>query len=1840
MSVPHRQSDVPSAATLLVSLFLATAAAGAPVAQKLLPDHAPLGARVLVIGTGLNTGLVFTFTGSGGTRVPAEIVSESESVVELVVPPTAVSGTVAVKDSTGGGIGSLPFVITPDAPFASVSTLTSRSSSRVPSALVAVLADGRLFMSDTQGQQILEISATSEVTVFAGSGAMGYKDGPKATAEFKAPRGVAYDAARGLLYVADAGNHAIRAVSVNGTVSTLAGSGHSGDRDGTGTQAELNSPTGIALDRAGNIYVADTGNHKIRKVTPAGVVTTVAGNGDKTLTNGPAANAGFNDPEGILVTRSGAVLVSDTKNHAIRRIEGGVVSTVAGTGKSGFADGPATTAALNEPRGLAEDDAGNLLVADAQGARIRKITPAVSAATVTTVAGNGKLGLTDGAVASAEFKEPSGVAFAGAIYVADAANGVARVLWPQLRVTAIYPSSGGAPGIPVRVFGAGFVAGRTTIAFGTETPRAAVYVNSTEVLIPAPPAGGGAVNVTVTTPGGTDVLPSAYTGDVDPPLIIASVSGGARSADGWYHQPATVYFTCADVGSGIASCTAPVTLSSDGPNQSVSGTAVDRVGLSASATSTVNIDATPPVLTLAVTPQVTNLSSIALSGSASDALSGLSGVTCNGRAAAVAGQTFACTVELLEGINELRIVASDRAGGEQTRIIAIRRDVTPPELTIAAPVADAAVNAPNVAVEVTARDEDQIGSITINGIAATAAGDTYRATVSVVDGRNEIVVVASDRAGNETRASRFVSYFSLPTVAITAPADLAVVNTAVVTVSGNASGAGTVTVNGASAAISGGHFTIANVPLVQGRTVITAEARNAGGHVATTSIHVYRDALPPRVAVYAPADGEIVSSSPIIVSGMVDDVAVGTINSGQASVTVNGIGASVANRAFLAHAVALQPGDNTLTVVATDQSGNQATLVRHVTLDAGAGLPKIVVVSGDDQSASIGGLLAAPLVVRLTDAAGTPVLAREVTFNVIENNGLVDSGAKRDRSVAVATNAAGLASVRWTLGSRAGAGNQRVVATATGFAGKAAFTASGVTGVPQKIVVDAGGSQFGVIGQRLHRPLIAAVVDKGGNRVANTAVVFAVAQGGGSIDGRATISVSTDSDGRAWVVPTLGPDAGPDRNVFTATIAGQTSYAAFYATGRPAGPVEETRISGTVVDNTNIPIEGVSVRIEGSSLTAQSDAQGRFTIAQAPVGYVKLIIDGSTAQRAGTWPTLEFAMYTNPGQDNTLGMPIYILPLDIARGIQVNEQKGGTLTLPELPGFSLTIAPGSATFPNGARSGTVSVTLVHSDKMPMPPGFGQQPRFIVTIQPTGVHFDPPAAITFPNVDGLAPGEITELYSFDHDLGQFVSIGTGAISDDGTTLRSDPGVGIIKGGWHCGGNPTPTGTSAHCNDCAKCNGGVCEPDPLKIGTQCKGDSDPCTDDVCVNGVCTHPPLQTKVALEAQYVDHDDARHTWADAAALVLGQPLYGSDSVESDQVRWSIKLDTKKPILSYHWTAMGPSVYTGPAAPQWQLDNINWTPGFYVIRAEVTFVGGCKVLREWGQYVGVRTQDYILYGAIRPQPESTVGVSPATLDKWKCSGITNTQALALAIAGAAGGFNNPVSPAFVPEDDADRFFTITRLLNLTADKVPVPTNLDVPREGTCPNCDSQLAFGVSPDDGYRQALHAQFKYLVHDGLLVGAPLRVGDVYSITGHTPAPCTTALLWADGEEDSRNDKLEVYPDRTGFAYVLKIRGGSSITAAQWLLTRRELSWVFFRFRFDTKGATLRSNLTDSSDSWDGSDDRDFSPAPTFYLYRRTIDTHHYVASLLWTRTQDIAKFLAIPPKLAGSVGPFYPK
>ena len=327
----------------------------------------------------------------------------------------------------------------------------------------------------------------------------------------------------------------------------------------------------------------------------------------------------------------------------------------------------------------------------------------------------------------------------------------------------------------------------------------------------------------------------------------------------------------------------------------------------------------------------------------------------------------------------------------------------------------------------------------------------------------------------------------------------------------------------------------------------------------------------------------------------------------------------------------------------------------------------------------------------------------------------------------------------------------------------------------------------------LAQPFAVVVTDADHNRVGNVPVVFAVTEGGGGFAGQPTVIVNSDVNGRALATLTLGPGEGIVNNVVRVGVEGGTgATAGFSASAKTSGDPALTSISGVVLDNSGLPIEGVTLTIHATAITATTSDQGQFFIQPAPVGNVELIADGSTALREGTWPRLAYPMVTIPGRDNTVGQPIYLLPIDVPNGLAVSETTGGTLTIPNAPGFSLTVEPGGATFPDGTKSGVISATVVHPDKIPMTPNFGQQPRLVLTFQPPGVIFDPPAKVTYPNVDGLAPGEVAEMYSFDHDMGEFVSIGTGSVSEDGALVVSDPGVGLLKGGWYWAGSPTPTG----------------------------------------------------------------------------------------------------------------------------------------------------------------------------------------------------------------------------------------------------------------------------------------------------------------------------------------------------------------------------------------------------------------------------------------------------------------
>ena len=256
---------------------------------------------------------------------------------------------------------------------------------------VSAAADGTLTVSDTANGTIRRVNPAGNVTTLAGSPSLrGNADGAGTTATFSYPVGVA-QAADGTLYVADAMNHTIRRISAGGVVSTFAGTaGVSGDNDGTGVAARFNYPTGLALDGSGNLYVADSTNNLLRKISPAGIVTTLAGvSGVSGSQDGTGGGALFNNPAGLAVDTAGNVYVADTGNSLIRRVTpAGAVVTLAGLpGVSGYRNGTLTDAWFNQPRALALDANGNLYVADTGNAAIRKITTAGVVSTLTLTAG-------------------------------------------------------------------------------------------------------------------------------------------------------------------------------------------------------------------------------------------------------------------------------------------------------------------------------------------------------------------------------------------------------------------------------------------------------------------------------------------------------------------------------------------------------------------------------------------------------------------------------------------------------------------------------------------------------------------------------------------------------------------------------------------------------------------------------------------------------------------------------------------------------------------------------------------------------------------------------------------------------------------------------------------------------------------------------------------------------------------------------------------------------------------------------------------------------------------------------------------------------------------------------------------------------------------------------------------------------------------------------------------------------------------------------------------------------------------------------------------------------------
>jgi uncharacterized protein (TIGR03437 family) len=421
---------------------------------------------------------------------------------------------------------------------------------------------GNLYIADTRNSRIRKVGANGTINTFAGNGSFDFSGdgGPATSAVLSPPTGIAV--AGGNIYFADSGNNRIRRIAANGVIATVAGNGlqsFSGD-GGPGTTAALDTPNGVAVDSAGNLYIADTGNNHIRKLTPTGVITTVDNNN---------VNAMLSDPHGLCVDAAGNLYIADTGNNRIRKLPpNGPISTVAGNGTQGFSGdgGPATSAALNNPYAVTVDSSGNLFVADTGNNRIRKITANGTISTVaggatsgdaalsspqavavdaagdlliadsgnnrirkvtaagvaTTIAGTGVSGFSgDGGPAiEAELSEPAGIALdsAGNLFIADTFSHAIREVLPATAVSfkaspgslAFAASSGGAPPQAQVISLASSVAGVAFSASASDpwlsvTPARGAVPSTLQVAVdPANLAAGTyRATITITTPNAT-----------------------------------------------------------------------------------------------------------------------------------------------------------------------------------------------------------------------------------------------------------------------------------------------------------------------------------------------------------------------------------------------------------------------------------------------------------------------------------------------------------------------------------------------------------------------------------------------------------------------------------------------------------------------------------------------------------------------------------------------------------------------------------------------------------------------------------------------------------------------------------------------------------------------------------------------------------------------------------------------------------------------------------------------------------------------------------------------------------------------------------------------------------------------------------------------------------------------------------------------------------------------------------------------------------------------------------------------------------------------------------------
>lgn len=409
-----RCTDEPSKAPLTIS--------------SISPSEGTKNTTVEITGTGFSSQAsqnAVTFNGKA-----AVVTSSTETKLIVQVPSKAGTGIVSVsvdsQDVTGPSFEYHPFitVITFAGGASGYADGVGTNAKFTGPAGLTIDDTGNLYVADRSNHRIRKITPNAEVSTIAGTGVCGYQNGDKTQAQFCVPTCAVLDKS-GNIFVTDKSFNWIRKITPSGNVSVFAGSGFNGWKDGQGTKADFNNPDGITIDAAGNLYVMDSQNSAVRKVAPDGIVTTFSGrphNYNPAFMDGDASTARFNLASGIEIDKDGNLFVADRENNRIRKITvAGNVSTIVGTGKFGNVDGPVDAAEFALPAGIGLDGNGNIYVADERNHSIRMIS---ADGHVSTLAGTGAPGDVDGEKSVAQFYYPLDVVVdkSGNLFVSDYFN--------------------------------------------------------------------------------------------------------------------------------------------------------------------------------------------------------------------------------------------------------------------------------------------------------------------------------------------------------------------------------------------------------------------------------------------------------------------------------------------------------------------------------------------------------------------------------------------------------------------------------------------------------------------------------------------------------------------------------------------------------------------------------------------------------------------------------------------------------------------------------------------------------------------------------------------------------------------------------------------------------------------------------------------------------------------------------------------------------------------------------------------------------------------------------------------------------------------------------------------------------------------------------------------------------------------------------------------------------------------------------------------------------------------------------------------------------------------------